>query len=64
MYFNITENPGKFAVKFDTPNQFWAIGFGEGMSEADVWVFEIIDDEIRARDTRSTGYSAPLNDED
>ena len=62
MYFDITSDPGTFAVVFDTPNQFWAIGWGADMSDADVWVFEIVGDEITCRDTQASGQSAPTDD--
>ena len=64
IYFDISVDPGVFVVKYDNPGQFFAVGFGEGMADADVWVFEISDNGIvSARDCYSDGYSSPSNDD-
>ena len=62
LYYDITSDPGTFAVVFDIPNQFWAIGWGADMSDADVWTFEIVNNQVEIKDTQVSGHSAPTDD--
>ena len=47
------------AIKFNVPDQYFAIGFGSSMSGSDIWVFEIVDSAISASDRVGIGYTTP-----
>jgi len=47
------------AIKFNVPDQYFAIGFGSSMSGSDIWVFEIVNSAISASDRVGIGYTTP-----
>jgi len=51
-----------FAIKFNAPNQFFALGLGTQMAGADIWAFQVQDGQVTASDRRGIGHVEPLPD--
>ena len=50
------------AIKFNKPGKYFSIGLGNQMRDADIWVFEIINGEVTAKDYTGKGEFTPILD--
>lgn len=50
------------ALRLNAANEFFGFGWGTSMSGSDIWVFNIVNNEVQASDRTGVGHQEPLLD--